>query len=88
MNRPVLIVIRLVAFATWLLMCGGAPARFVLVVCWVSNILMLFAVLAGFWFDLRDGKPFKWIYLLALALFYLISIMACPVLMAAAPRGA
>ncbi|OWU66251.1 MAG: hypothetical protein CBB60_000450, partial [Armatimonadetes bacterium Cent15-Ar3] len=87
-NRPVLIVIRLVAFATWLLMCGGAPARFVLVACWVSNILMLCAVLAGFWFDFRDGKPFKWIYLLALALFYLISIMACPVLMAAAPRWA
>ena len=88
MNRPVLIVIRIVAFATWLLMCGGGPARFVLVVCWMSNLLMLCAVVAGFWFDVRDGKPFKWIYLLALVLFYLISIMACPVLMAAAPRGA
>ena len=87
MNRPVLITIRLIALATWFLMCAGGPAKFVLVVCWTSNTLMLLAVLAGIWFDLREGKQFRWIYALAMFLFYVVSIIACPVLMSAAPRS-
>jgi len=85
MNRPVLVVIRLIALATWFLMCAGLPAQFVLAVCWTSNLLMLGAILAGFVIDYRLGKPLRWVYALAMLLFYFISLIACPVLMSAAP---
>ena len=87
MNRPVLIAIRFVSLTTWFLMCAGAPAQFVLVVCWTSNLTMLGAVLAGFLVDYRQGKPLRWVYALAMLMFYVISLIACPVLMAAAPSS-
>ena len=84
MNRPVLIVIKGIALAIWLLMFTASSAQFVLVTCWASNLLMLSTFLVGLWLDLRTGKTPKWIHAVAMFLFYCISLIICPVMMSSA----
>lgn len=84
MNRPILIVMRFIASAIWMLMFTASSAWFVLVTCWVNNLLMLATFLIGLWLDFRAGKPHKWIHSVAMFLFYCISLIICPVMMSSA----